>query len=338
MFIVVEGTDASGKSSLLEEVLKQLSKKYPGKEVNFYHKSAPAELSRRFVLSDYVTSVEKFDFSKTIAVADRWHWGEIVYSTLKRPETDSGDGYGLLGLAGWRWTELFLKSRGVAQFWLYQPLDVITRRLNARGDDYIQAHELKQILGFYEVAAANSAGLAGRLTPAADSLDAVSHLASHIINRAELFEEDAQALAEFPEYIGQRFPMVLLAGDTRNISKKYGEETILPFMPVDGNSGEFLLTALESDRWKSMGIVNINDMSSERFHTLWVTLRHPRIVALGRLAEKGVIRAGIPEYQYTVTSHPQHVRRFFNSKKEEYGQAISRIATTNDRNDTWILR
>jgi thymidylate kinase len=338
MFIIVEGTDASGKSSLLEEVLKQLSKKYPDTKVNFYHKSAPAELSRRFVLNDYVTSVEKLDFSKTIAVADRWHWGEIVYSTLKRPETGTGDGYGLLGKAGWRWTELFLQSRGVAQFWLYQPLDVITRRLNARGDDYIQANELEEILEMYHLAAANSAGLAGRLTPGADSLDAIGHLATHIINVAEAIEDETRELAKFPEYIGQRYPRTLLVGDTRNITKKYGEETILPFMPVDGNSGEYLLTALESEKWKTMGIVNINDMSPERFHALWAMLRRPPIVALGRLAEKGLIRAGIPEYQYTVTSHPQHVRRFFNSKKEEYGQAISRFATTKDRTDPWILR
>jgi hypothetical protein len=295
-------------------------------------------MSRRWVLYDYVTSIEKADWSQRIAVADRWHWGEVTYAAVKRPETGTGDGYGLLGKAGWRWTELFLQSRGVAQFWLYQPLDVITRRLSARGDDYIQAHELEQILGLYELAAAHSAGLAGRLTPSPDSLDAVSHLASHVISRAEIFDEDAQALVKFPEYIGQRFPRVLLVGDTRNITKKYGEETILPFMPVDGNSGEFLLTALESDKWKTMGIVNINDMSSERFEDLWCTLRRPPIVALGRLAEKGLIYADIPSYLYSVTSHPQHVRRFLNSQKEEYGKAITRLIHTKDREDKWILR
>jgi hypothetical protein len=221
---------------------------------------------------------------------------------------------------------------------LYQPLDVITRRLNARGDDYVQANELEQILGLYEVAAAMSAGLAGRLTPAPDSLDSIGHLASHIINRADAIQDDAQELARFPEYIGPRFPRVLLVGDTRNITKKYGEETILPFMPVDGNSGEYLLTALESDKWKTMGIVNVNDMSSERFEDLWCTLRRPPVVALGRLAERGIRHANIPDYLYTVTSHPQHVRRFFNSKKEEYGQAITRLSTKKDKDDPWILR
>jgi thymidylate kinase len=338
MFIVIEGTDASGKSTLVSEVQKQLAVKFPKKEIEFYHKSKPKEMSRRWVLYDYVTSIEKADWSQRVAIADRWHWGEITYASVKRPETGTGDGYGLLGKAGWRWTELFLKSRGVAQFWLYQPLDVITRRLNARGDDYIQANELEEILKFYELAAANSAGLAGRLTPSPDSLDAVSHLASHVISRAEIFDEDAQALAKFPEYIGQRFPRVLLVGDTRNITKKYGEETILPFMPVDGNSGEFLLTALESDKWKTMGIVNVNDMSSERFEDLWCTLRRPPVVALGRLAERGIRHANIPDYLYTVTSHPQHVRRFLNSKKEEYGQAITRLSTKKDKDDPWILR
>ena len=338
MFIVIEGTDASGKSTLVSEVQKQLAEKFPKKEIEFYHKSKPEEMSRRWVLYDYVTSIENVDWSQRVAVADRWHWGEVTYAAVKRPETGTGDGYGLLGKAGWRWTELFLKSRGVAQFWLYQPLDVITRRLNARGDDYIQAHELEQILSFYELAAANSAGLAGKITPSPDSLAEIPKLASYLIERAEVFQEDAQALAKFPEYIGQRFPRVLLVGDTRNITKKYGEETILPFMPVDGNSGEFLLTALESNMWKTMGIVNVNDMSPERFDSLWASLRRPPILALGRLAERGIRNANIPDYMYIVVSHPQHVRRFFNSRKDEYGQAITRLSIKKDKDDPWILR
>jgi gluconate kinase len=337
VFIVIEGTDASGKSTLVSEVQKQLAEKFPKQEIEFYHKSKPEEMSRRWVLYDYVTSIENVDWSQRIAVADRWHWGEVTYAAVKRPETGSGDGYGLLGKAGWRWTELFLKSRGVAQFWLYQPLDVITRRLNARGDDYIQAHELGQILDLYTLAAENSAGLASKLTPAPDSVEEIPFLASHVIRRAEVFQEDAQALSKFPEYIGQRFPRVLLVGDAQS-SVQHGSKTNLPFMPIDDNSGEFLLTALDSVAWKTTGIVNVNDMSSERFEDLWTTLRRPPILALGRLAERGIRNANIPDYMYTVTSHPQQVQRFFNSRKEEYGQAITRLSNKKDRDDQWILR
>ena len=336
MFIVIEGTDASGKSTLVSEVQKQLAERFPKKEVEFYHKSKPEEMSRRWVLYDYVTSIEKADWSQRVAVADRWHWGEVTYAAVKRPESGSGDGYGLLGRAGWRWTELFLKSRGVSQFWLYQPLDVITRRLNTRGDDYITADELEQILNLYHLAAANSAGLAGKITPEADSIKDIPRLAEQVINTAIANEELFTPLVKFPEYIGPRFPRVLLVGDRRNITKKYGEETILPFMPVDGNSGEYLFTALQSEDWKTMGIVNIND--NNNFKDLWDTLNNPPIVALGRMAEKGLRNYNVPEYAYTVTSHPQHVRRFFNSQKSEYGKAISRLATTKDKEDTWILR
>jgi hypothetical protein len=109
-------------------------------------------------------------------------------------------------------------------------------------------------------------------------------------------------------------------------------------MPIDDNSGEFLLTALDSVAWKTMGIVNVNDMSSERFEDLWTTLRRPPILALGRLAERGIRNANIPDYMYTVTSHPQHVQQFFNSRKKEYGQAITRLSIKKDRDDQWILR
>jgi len=110
MLIVIEGTDASGKTTLVSEIQKQLNDLFPN-NVEFFHKSKPEEMTRRWVLKDYVTSVENFDWTKKIAVADRWHWGEVTYAPLKRPESSS-DGYGLLGVAGWRWVELFLSSRG----------------------------------------------------------------------------------------------------------------------------------------------------------------------------------------------------------------------------------
>jgi hypothetical protein len=116
MFIIVEGTDASGKTTLVNEIQKQLETLFPRKSIEFYHKSKPEQMTRRWVLEDYVTSIETGDWQNRIAVADRWHWGEVTYAPLKRPES-STDGYGLLGVAGWRWVELFLRSRGVAQFW-----------------------------------------------------------------------------------------------------------------------------------------------------------------------------------------------------------------------------
>lgn len=337
MFIIVEGTDASGKTTLVNEIQKQLETLFPRKSIEFYHKSKPEQMTRRWVLEDYVTSIETGDWQNRIAVADRWHWGEVTYAPLKRPES-STDGYGLLGVAGWRWVELFLRSRGVAQFWLYQPLAVIKERLSSRGDDYVKVDELEKILELYQFAARNCAMLVDVLEPEPDSLHRVHDLARSIIDEAYYEKELVEPLRDFPYYIGSRYPDVLLVGDKRNITSKYGEETILPFMPVDGNSGDFLLSSLPSPFWKNIGLININEINSINVDLLWNILGHPPIIALGRLAEKGLRTHGFKEDSYVVLPHPQHVRRFFNSRKDDYGTEIYRQAQSFDRESTWILR
>jgi gluconate kinase len=338
MFIVIEGTDASGKTTLIEAVKNELHARFTESPVIMFHKGKPEEKTRRWVLRDYVTSVERQNWFRQVALSDRWHWGEVTYAPKYRPDTNN-DGYGLLGKAGWRWTELFLQSRGVAQFWLYQPLEVIQARLAARGDEFVKVEDLKEILAQYHVAAEQSIDL-NTITPSPESLDSVSQLASAIVDTAIETEKRAQSLEIFPHYIGGPRPKILLIGDERNIVKKYGEETTLPFMPVDGNSAEYLLTALPDDLWHQVGIININDGDNKySFNALWNQLGFPKIVVLGRLAEKTLASIPIHENYYTVLPHPQYVRRFFNKTKEEYGQAIKRVADGIDKKEEkWILR
>jgi len=336
MLIVIEGTDASGKTTLVSEIQKQLNDLFPN-NVEFFHKSKPKEMTRRWVLKDYVTSVENFDWTKKIAVADRWHWGEVTYAPLKRPESSS-DGYGLLGVAGWRWVELFLSSRGASQVWLYQPLEVIQKRLSTRGDDYVSVDELDSILSQYRKAASQTATEFTVFYPDENSLNEVPSIASKIINDAYYHVSKVKYLSQFPWYIGRPDPQVLLVGDTRNIKEKYGEETKLPFMPVDGNSGDFLLSALPDKFWKTVGIININDKDVSEVDELWHTLGRPKIIALGRLAERGLRGHGFRDDQYVVLPHPQHVRRFFNSRKLDYGKEIFNQSQQYDRESTWILR
>lgn len=339
MFIVIEGTDASGKTSLIDAVRNVLHERYPNAQLSEFHKGKPEEKTRRWVLNDYVNSVEQRNWFRLVGLSDRWHWGEVTYAPKYRPDTNK-DGYGLLGKAGWRWVELFLMSRGVAQFWLYQPLEVIQARLAARGDEFVKVEDLQEILGQYTVAA-NVSVLADILKPPSESFDKVHELAEYVVDTASLIEEQARHLELFPYYIGNPRPKVLLIGDVRNITKRHGEETKLPFMPVDGNSGEYLLSALPEDLWRDCGIVNINDPDvKSSFNALWNQLGFPKIVVLGRLAEKTLASIPVSEDYYTVLPHPQYVRRFFNRTKEEYGQAIARAANNEekDREETWTLR
>ena len=110
-------------------------------------------------------------------------------------------------------------------------------------------------------------------------------------------------------------------------------------MPVDGNSAEYLLSCMSDELWRAVGIININDEGvKESFLELWQTLGFPRIIVLGRLAEKTLASIPVHEDYYSVLPHPQYVRRFFNKSKEEYGDAILRIATLQEKDDQWILR
>jgi threonine synthase len=74
-------------------------------------------------------------------------------------------------------------------------------------------------------------------------------------------------------------------------------------------------------------------------YELWEDLGSPRVVALGRNAEKGIMAAGIPSSEYDVLPHPQHVKRFNYKSGLEYGQAIQRSADNKlKEDDQWILQ
>lgn len=332
MFIVLEGSDASGKSTIAAAVKSQLERDFPGKKIHEFHKGRPEELTRRWVLNEYAVSVEKTDWTAEISIADRWHWGEVTYAPLKRPDTNK-DGFGLLGRAGWRWVELFMASRGMTQFWVYQPSDVVKTRLGTRGDDFVSAHEIDEIIDLYS-RASDAAYLIEAKVQVPDGHRYVDGVASAIISKAKERAGEAAVLSEFPEYIGPPHPRILLVGDRQNTPG----ETILPFLPVNGNSGEYLLSCLPELLWRSVGIINAQDFRGERINRLLGTLGKPRIAVLGRLAEHEMMKSGVDKNNYVVFPHPQYVRRFHHSDNREYGMAIQSYAySLNERYMNWIL-
>lgn len=324
MFIAIEGPDGSGKSSLVSEIHACILKTNPSAKIVTHHKGRPAEETQRHLLNEYVIDLEKNDIFNQIHVADRWHWGEVTYAPIKRPHTNN-DGYGLLGKSGWRWVELFMQSRGMAQFFLYEKLDIITARVKSRGDDFVDISELEAIHKAYETAS-RLANIAETIIPGPDSLDELSAFAFHMIDLATAVARRASFLAKYPQYIGSPRPSILLVGDQRNITEKYGEETILPFMPVNSNSGAFLLSALPDDLWKHVGIINGNEIDSHELASLHKELGSPPIAALGKLAEGALLRTTIHVEDYTVLRHPQYVKRFRHSEQELYGKEIKKVA------------
>jgi len=341
MFIIVEGPDAAGKSSMLDALDHHLEVACGIRAVHHFHKGRPLEETRRWVLNEYVLSIDDLATSGACIVADRWHWGEVTYAPLKRPHTNK-DGYGLLGRAGWRWVELFLLSRGATTWILSQPLDVLRARLEARGDDFVSSDELGSIVERYEFGETVAPSVVERLIPDPNEMSSLRAIARAVVDRAGFSSRQTFKLrTEYPEYIGPVTPKALLLGDRRNVTAKYGEETRLPFMPVDGNSGEFLLDSLPERVWPRVGIVNANELGDgERLHGLWSALGYPRVISLGREAENAAIAAGIEFEMAGTLAHPQYVRRFHAADKTEYGMAIAHLANGEQLEGSapWILR
>lgn len=325
MFIAIEGPDGAGKSSLIEAIENEIKAQQPNVEIVRHHKGKPPEETRRCLLKEYAIDLQYDNLFDSVHLADRWHWGERTYAPLKRPHTNI-DGYGLLGIAGWRWVELFMQSRGMAQFFLYQTLETIIERVSSRGDDFVQVAELKTIHDAYVDTASHFAILTETLMPGKNSKDVLPEFARHVIELARSASQKASFLSSYPEYIGTIRPKVLLVGDKRNITEQYGEETILPFMPVSDSSGSYLMAALPPEFWKRVGIVNGNDISPKRLSDLHVALGSPPIAALGRLAEKAILRTTIHYDDYNTVPHPQYVRRFRHSEMFDYGLAIQQIS------------
>jgi hypothetical protein len=337
MFIVIEGPDGSGKSSLIEAIKAEIASLLPdvGPDLISFHKGRPPEETRRCLLHEYAASLEKDDLFSHYYVADRWHWGERTYAPFKRPHTNK-DGYGLLGKSGWRWVELFLQSRGVAQFMLYQKLDVIKARVSERGDDFIDVSELESIYNAY-VETAHVSVLAETIMPGESSLGQLPAFARHIIDVATAVAVRAEPLQNFPQYIGPIKPKILLVGDERNVTEEFGDETLLPFFPVASSSGDFLLSSLPDTLWKHVGIINGNEIEPSMLSVLHRTLGQPPIAALGRMAEKALLRTTVHADDYVTIPHPQSVRRFRHSEKEEYGNAILSISRGEGANG-WELQ
>jgi hypothetical protein len=331
VFIAIEGSDGSGKSSLIEAIKTEVYRQRPNAEfITMHHKGRPPEETRECLLNEYVLSIESCNLQNEIHLADRWHWGERTYAPIKRPHTNA-DGYGLLGIAGWRWVELFMQSRGMAQFLLYQNLETIKTRVNSRGDDFVDVSELEAIYKAY-TETSKVAVIAETLLPGDASLDELPAFASHIIDVASAISKRASFLQKFPQYIGPIKPKVLLIG-----SEQEETNTVLPFVPTANSDGDFLLSSLPADLWKHVGIVNAQKISPFDLSELHRALGNPPIAALGKIAVRSILKSTIYVDDYVTIPHPQAVQDYADAYKKQYGEVIQDISNNIEPSSKWRL-
>jgi thymidylate kinase len=141
-WIILEGPDGGGKSSLAHELFKRF-------EVNGYsdiralHYGPPKSYDANSPLTrqqqaanELFAPLRDYDPEHTAVICDRFHWGSPVYGPLFRPETNDRE-YGDLGPDMFAQIETWLAYLGVVTTLVMPSLDVITARVTRRGDAYL---------------------------------------------------------------------------------------------------------------------------------------------------------------------------------------------------------
>lgn len=305
--ILVEGCDGVGKTTLIEQLRERL-----GSATRVLHRGPPEEhplIEYEVDLLDYVPGEDHI-------LCDRWHWGELVYAPLYRDGSVLGGWSG----AGRRHVELFLKSRGAVMVHLYAEEDLVRRRLEARGEDYLQDKDVARVLRAFQRASGTSilTTLDVRSPHASEAVD-------RILEEAKARERAAIPLRDTCRYVGDPQPHALLVGEQaigHPLLQAFERDDLPPFMPFGATSGRYLLDALPGLEWGRIGLVNALD---EDVFTVWWRTLKPHTVALGRTAQSTLRELGIP---HGVVPHPQFVRRFHYGRKRDYRRSIADAAVT----------
>ena len=259
--IIVEGVDGAGKTTLVNE----LSHLAPDDAI-----VAHCGPLKRHPLHEYLRPLESLD-KDAVFIADRWHVGESVYGPLYRgasrltPEMAS-------------YIEAFLDSRGAARIVLSPPYDVIKRRLQERGESFLQPQHLRLVCDFYGEFADNHSGwtrVDGTCTA-----------------------EDIYALGTWSpfhpqtSYVGPiSNASMLLVGEERSHRRPYELGHLNPFVPYTGSSGHHLFSAMRNSGFLDYGVMDVNDPD---LPNIWQEIGYPPVIGLGDEATRLAGIAGVP--------------------------------------------
>lgn len=285
MIAIIEGCDLTGKTTLTNAM-----KSYGFESLHF---SQP----KQEPIVEYLLPLTQDDW---LAI-DRFHLGEMVYGPLYRGKSS-------LSVPARKYVDLYLDSRAAVLVLKSASLETVQKRYAARGEDYLQHGDIQRVLDSFDEEFGASIMLHKLLNPQP------KQLATRCSQRMSVWKP----LKPFPQYIGRRFPKLLLVGDEPG-PRQLPDLSHVPFAPVSGSCGVWLWDSLSAFMpW--LGVVNSKDTD---LRTLWETLGQPRVVALGRNAAERLLQSEVPHGQ---VPHPQYARRFHHARSAEYRTMVKRAS------------
>ena len=260
MWVILEGVDGSGKSTLADLIAAELP------DAVRTHLGAPK--SPATSLSECIDD-DPFSLYRPgggiDVISDRHHWGCPVYGPVFRPDQDS-DGYGDIGKAGWRYSELFIASRGGTTVYVDVSATTAQERVLHRGDENYDVsaliHATPELLARYHWLLSDAPTLGLHVVEPAK--DVLPLLATDIIRIAQLREEEAAPLAGFSDYVGTPTPNILYVCEPTKDAR----------MKIIGD--------LCDGEWMNTGFCS-SARPFDALHALAATLGSPQVVGVGTL-------------------------------------------------------
>jgi thymidylate kinase len=303
LLIILEGVDGAGKTTFANGLLDELK---DHRATELLHRGPITT----HPLIEYELSLDAYrPMNGKHIICDRWHWGELIYGPLYRGESK-------VQQPDMRHIELFLMSRGALVVLMCASRTEIHRRLDKRGETFLQHDDRNTVIErYYELNHSSQATSA--LMTAYDGME--SEMLMSITCAAADIEMAAAPLNVHKTYVGPPAPVYLILGERRGPGQSTLEQSTphsSAFVPYPSTSGRFLLEHMPNDVYASCGIANALE---EDVYALWETLQRPKIITLGKLAHEHLLKINIP---HGAAPHPQFVRRFHSKAGTEYGRVL----------------
>lgn len=133
--MLLEGCDGVGKSTLAQDIVHQIKRDHPDDEVHLLH-AGPLKTDP---YTAYLEPLKDYQPDTGVHyVLDRWHIGELIYGPLYREK--SAIDFNTLAFI-----EFTLNNIGATLIHVTQSLPEIRRRLEERGEDFLQPEHVEHV-------------------------------------------------------------------------------------------------------------------------------------------------------------------------------------------------